>query len=205
MRALALVLALGAAMVLSSCSVDSVQSSDEMVAKSVYRHAGPTRLTLFTMISNSSGSGRHSALMVNGSQRVIFDPAGTFKHEKVAEQNDVIYGITPQIEDGYTRYHARETFHVLVQRIDVSPAVAEMALREIRAYGAVPAGKCALATSTVLSRVPGFTHIQTGWWPSKLSDQFAKIPGVTSQELYEYDSHDNSKVLREWDPTAVSQ
>lgn len=195
------ILALLGLLAVAACEAPPVvASSDEMVAKSIYRHSGPPRITLFTMINNGSGAGRHSSLMINGSQRVIFDPAGTFRHEHVAEQQDVIYGITPHIVDGYTRYHARETYHVLVQQVDVSAEVADMAIRATKAHGAVPGGRCAQSTSGVLAGLPGFEHIAPTWYPNALARQFAAIPGVTSRTLHEYDSDDNSKVLATWEP-----
>lgn len=39
------------------------------------------RISLYTMVNNESGAGAHSALVINASQRVIFDPTGTFKHD----------------------------------------------------------------------------------------------------------------------------
>lgn len=200
-----LVLAFFAAMVLTSCAGVRVWAPDDAVAKAAYRHEGPPRLTLFTMINNRTGAGAHTSLMINGSQRVIFDPAGSFKHETLPERNDVVFGITPPVADVYTRYHARKTYHVKVQELDVSPAVAEAAIRSVMSYGAVPSAMCARSTSSVLSGLPGFESIQTTWYPVKLADAFGKIPGVREQELYEYDSDDNSKVLREWNPNAVAR
>ncbi len=200
-----LVLALCAAIALAGCAGERVWAPDEKVAKAVYRHEGPARLTLFTMINNRSGAGAHTSLMINGSQRVIFDPAGSFKHETLPERNDVVFGITPQVADVYTRYHARKTYHVKVQELDVSPAVAEAALRAVMAHGAVPSAMCARSTSSILASLPGFENIQTTWYPVKLANEFGKVPGVREQELYEYDSDDNSKVLKEWNPNAVSR
>ena len=200
-----LVLVFCAAFALSGCAAQSVWAPDDAVARAVYRHDGPPRLTLFTMINNRTGAGAHTSLMINGSQRVIFDPAGSFKHETLPERNDVVFGIRPQVADVYTRYHARKTYRVKVQELDVSPAVAEAALRAVMSYGAVPSAMCARSTSTVLAGLPGFDNIQTTWYPVKLADQFGKIPGVREQELYEYDSDDNSKVLRQWNPNAVTR
>lgn len=200
-----LVLAFCAALTLAGCAGQKVWAPDEAVAKATYRHDGPPRLTLFTMINNRTGAGAHTSLMINGSQRVIFDPAGSFKHETLPERNDVVFGITPPVADVYTRYHARKTYRVKVQELDVSPQVAEAALRAVMSYGAVPSAMCARSTSTVLSGLPGFESIQTTWYPVKLADAFGRIPGVREQELYEYDSDDNSKVLREWNPNAVAR
>ena len=194
------VLLIIAALTLSACTGQKVWAPDEAVAKAAYRNDGPARLTLFTMINNKTGAGAHTALMINGSQRIIFDPAGSFKHKSVPERNDVIFGITPKVADIYTRYHARQTFRVQVQQIDVSPEVAEMAMREVMANGAVGKARCSISTSQIISRLPGFEQVKVTWFPRNLARQFGKIPGVTSQELYEYDSDDNSKLLAAWNP-----
>ena len=48
------------------------------VQRAAYRHNAPASLTLYTAISNNTGAGGHSGLLINGSQRVMFDPAGTW-------------------------------------------------------------------------------------------------------------------------------
>lgn len=194
-----LMLVLSAVTLLGGCAGESVWAPDEAVAKAAYRHDGPARLTLYTMLNNRSGSGAHTSLMINGSQRIIFDPAGSFKHPSIPERNDVVYGITPQIADVYTRYHARETYHVKVQELDVSPALAARAMQLVQSYGPVPSAQCSNSTSHVLAQLfPG--RVKQTWLPKKLAEDFGKLPGVTERELYEYDSDDNSKVLREWTP-----
>ena len=184
---------------LAGCGAESIISPEEFVREKAYRHDGPSRITLFTMINNKTGAGAHTSLMINGSQRVIWDPAGSFSHETIPERNDVVFGITPIVADIYTRYHARETFHVRVQELDVSPEVAEGIMRAAMSYGAAPRAQCALSTSTILSEFFPNT-IQRGWYPRKLADAFQTIPGVRSQTLREYDSDDNSRVLEDWDP-----
>jgi hypothetical protein len=189
---------------LSGCAAESVWAPDDVVQRSIYRHDGPPRLTLFTMINNNSGAGAHTSLMINGSQRVIFDPAGSFKHDSIPERNDVVFGVTPIVEDVYTRYHARESFRVKVQSLDVSPELAEAVMRAAMEYGAVPPAQCSLSTSTILANFfPG--QISRGWYPRKLADQFGEIPGVTTRELREYDSDDNTRVLEDWDPNRVAR
>ncbi len=194
------VLLIATAITLSACAEQKQSAPDVDVTKAAYRNDGPARLTLFTMINNKTGAGMHSSLMINASQRVIFDPAGSFRHESVPERNDVVFGVTPRMAEVYTRYHARLTYHVKVQQIDVSPEVAEMAMREVLANGAVGKARCANATSQIIARLPGFEHIRQTWFPVKLAKQFGEIPGVASRDLYEYDSADNSKVLAAWDP-----
>lgn len=166
-----------------------------------YRAEGPARLTLFTMVNNETGSGGHTSLMINASERVIWDPAGTVnKRRFIPEIDDVLYGITPAVEGWYTRAHARKTYHVVIQEIDVAPAVAEQALQLVKARGAVGNAQCSLSTSDILSQLPGFGSIRQTWFPVKLSEQFQTIPGVTRRALYEYDDADKDKALEAWDP-----
>ncbi|KNX43280.1 hypothetical protein ROTO_00690 [Roseovarius tolerans] len=194
-----LVLALGAMVCLAGCATETVWAPDDAVARAAYRHDGPPRLTVYTMINNNSGGGAHTSLMINGSQRVIFDPAGSFKHDTIPERNDVLFGITPPVEDVYTRYHARKTYHVQIQRLDVSPELAERAIQLVKANGPVPSAQCSLATSRILGELfPG--QIRSSWFPRKTAEDFGKIPGVTEEKLYEYDGDDNSNVLAAWDP-----
>jgi len=194
------VLAIVAALVLAGCSADSVWAPEEDVQRVRYRDPTPPRLTLFTMVSNETGAGGHTSLMVNGSQRVIFDPSGSFVHPAVPERNDVLFGITPKVADTYTRYHARKTWHVIVQEVDVAPEVAETALQLVQQNGAVPNAYCAHSTSGILRQLPGMSSIRQGMYPVKLAEQFRKVPGVREATLHEYDSDDNSKLLEEWNP-----
>lgn len=194
-----IVLALAAMLALGACAAPSVWATDEEVSRAAYRHDGPPRLTVFTMINNVSGGGAHTSMMINGAQRVIFDPAGSFAHETIPERNDVLFGITPEVADVYTRYHARATYHVQIQRLDVSPEQAEHAIRLIKSNGPVPSAQCSLATSRILAELfPG--QVRRSWFPRKTAADFGKIPGVTEEKLYEYDGDDNSNVLAAWDP-----
>jgi len=194
-----LMLALGAAAVLAGCAGDSAWTPMEDVARAAYVHDGPPQLTLYTMVNNNSGAGAHSSLMVNGSQRVIFDPAGSFRHEKLPERGDVLYGITPKVADVYTRYHARDTFRVKLQTLDVPPQLAERALQAVQSYGAVPSAQCSRSTSAILADLfPG--QVRQTWFPNRLAEDFGRLAGVSEQVLREYDDDDNRAVLREWVP-----
>jgi len=184
---------------------DAVYATDEMVAKNVYRHDGPPALTLFTVVSNRSGSGAHTALMVNGSQRVLFDPAGSFAHETIPERNDVIFGVTPAIKRLYVGAHARITFHVVEQTVVVSPEVAEAALRAVMENGAVPSAACARSTSAILRTLPGFEDISSTLFPKNLMQQFAKLPSVTTEKFFEDDDGDKAVALADYRPEVSAQ
>lgn len=189
---------------LAACAQE-VGDSPERIAQARYVHDGPPSLTLFTMINNRTGAGAHSSIMINASQRVIFDPAGSVVHKSIPERGDVLYGITPQVEDFYARAHARKSYHVVIQQAVVSPEVAEMALNRVMSNGPVANAQCALSTSTIISSLPGFQTIKPGWYPKKLMEQFGNLPGVKTQRLYEYDDDDKRVALRAYDEKLVAQ
>ena len=177
---------------LMGCAAKSEWASDEIVTRMVYREPGPSTLTLMTMISNRSGGGAHTSLMINASQRVIWDPAGTFKHPRIPERNDVIYGVNPEVFSIYKSAHARETYHVVMQEITVSPEVAEQAFEIARGLGAQSQAQCTASTSRLLSQLPGFSSIGSYLFPKKLMENLAKVPGVRTSKLFEEDAGDKA-------------
>jgi hypothetical protein len=168
---------------------------DADVAQARYVHNGPTSITLYTVLSTRDGSGAHAGLLVNGSQRVMFDPAGTWQHPRLPERNDVHFGMRPLMVDFYIDYHARETFDVIEQTILVSPEVAEAALRAVMTYGAVPKSQCTLAISSILRRLPGFEGLPSTWFPKTLMDAFGTMPNVKTRKITDNDTNDNHGVL----------
>ena len=152
-------------------------------------------LTLFTTRNVGSGNGAHSGLMVNAWERVLFDPAGTFGSPSLPERNDVIFGISPLVVEYYTGYHARTSYYVVEQRLEVSAAVAERAYREVLAYGAVPKANCTRAVARVLQRLPGLEQLSVSWFPDNLEAQFARLPGVVTIEHRETDADDRSDLV----------
>lgn len=190
---------------LASCTTKQPFADDAAVAAVAYREPGPATITLYTMIRNQTGSGGHSSLLINASERVIFDPAGSFYSDLVPERNDVLFGISPRIEQAYRSGHARSTYHVLSQTIEVTPEQAETAYRLALANGPTPRAFCASATSALLRSVPGFEGLKSTMYPTNLSQQFAKLPGVRESRYYEDDNPDlqtglaanNEKLLSE--------
>lgn len=166
----------------------------EIVSRS-YRDPGPSTLTLYTMINTRTGSGAHTSLMIGGSERVIFDPAGSFRADVVPIKDDVLYGITPAVEQAYRSSHARETHYARIQTIQVTPQQAEIALQLAKQTGPVAGAFCANSTSRLLQQVPGFEQIDVTFYPVKLSDQFGQIPGVVTEDYRENDDADLQKGL----------
>ncbi|QFS84272.1 hypothetical protein FIU97_16075 [Roseivivax sp. THAF40] len=176
-----------------------------MVAQAAYRHDGPPAITLYTMVSNNSGAGAHSSLMINGSERVIFDPAGSVRHSRLAEREDVLYGVTPEIARFYELAHARETYHVVVQRIEVSPEVAEQALQLARTNGRVAQAFCTMATSGLLRKLPGFEGVGQTFFPLALSKDFERLPGVETRRVYDNDGDDKTDAIQAFDQVVSAQ
>jgi len=190
-----LVLALCAVLALAACGAEPKWASDEAVASARYVHNGPPEITLFTVINNNSEAGAHTGLLINGSERIIFDPAGTWYHPALPERNDVHYGMSPRMVSYYIDYHARETFRMIEQRVTVTPGVAELVMARAKAYGAVPKAQCANAVSSILRGVPGFEGLPSTWYPNTLSDAFGALPGVTTRTILDDDADDNHGVL----------
>ncbi|KXF89461.1 hypothetical protein [Phaeobacter inhibens] len=176
---------------LTACAAQQQPNADDATLERVaYRHNGPPALTLYTMINNRTGKGAHTSLMVNASERVIFDPAGSFYADVVPERDDVLFGITPGVEKAYRGSHARSTHHVVVQRLEVTPEQAQRAYQLVRANGRVPGAFCANATVSILKQVPGFESLNVTFYPGNLSEQFGALPGVTTERYRENDSAD---------------
>lgn len=194
-----LVLSLALVAGLAGCAADDVWAPDDVVSRAVYSDPGPAKLTLFTMVNNANNRGLHTGLMISGSQRVIFDPAGSFSLDRVPERHDVHYGITPALVEVYVDYHARETYRVRIQEIEVSREVADMALRLAQERGPVYEGYCTRAVAQVLRQLPGFQDIDVTWFPGNLSEQFGNRPGVSVREIIDNDPDDNDNVLLQYE------
>ena len=170
-------------------------ASDASVAQARFVAGPPTSITLYTVLSTKNGSGAHAGLLINGSQRVMFDPAGTWQHPRLPERNDVHFGMTDKMVNFYIDYHARVTYDVVEQKLLVSPEVAEMVMRRAMEYGAVPKAQCALAISAVLRGVPGFESLPHTWFPKNLMEAFGQLPGVQMRRITDSDADKNYGVL----------
>lgn len=180
---------------LAACAADqSPDAAPEAVAAAAFREGGQKTLTVLTMVNNRTGSGGHTALVVKGSQTVIFDPAGSFRDPRLVERGDVLYGMTPGWIRAYKSAHARSTYHVVSQEIPVSDAQAEQALRLVMTNGSVPGAYCANATTGILAQVDGFSGIQRTFYPVNFMEQVATLPNVRTTKLYENDNGDRVDV-----------
>jgi len=172
---------------LSACA-KSVWAPDNAVTKASY---SPTSeqpsITLVTVINNRDGSGGHSALIINAHERVVFDPAGNWKNNLAPERNDFVYGMTPRVLQSFISFHARKAWHVVLQKVVVTPEIAEMVYNGAKNYGAVPSAFCSNSVTNILSKIPGFESVPHTFFPKKTMAAFAKLPGVKTSKVYEYD------------------
>ncbi len=170
-------------LVLAACGADNKWASDDAVARARYVDPGRPSITLFTSVNTRSNTGAHSGLLINGSQRVLWDPAGSFEQPSVPERKDVLYGITPVMLSYYVDFQGTAPFQVVEQTVYVTPEVAERAMQAAIAHGAVPKAECTRGILAVLDGVPGFEGLPDTWFPRALSKGFGKLPGVVERTL----------------------
>jgi hypothetical protein len=183
---------IGLPFALSACTSSKVWAPDDVVSQAIYREPGRHYITLYTMKKIRDDSGAHSALLINASQRVMFDPAGSWSQDVMPERNDVLFGVSPRLEQYYVSFHARITFYVIGQTVEVSEQVAEQALNSALVAGPVSQANCARVTSGLLRALPGFEAIDQTWFPNAIADDFAKLSGVATREYREEDADDKS-------------
>lgn len=173
-------------------------ASDSDIRKFSFTPEGPSELRLYTVVSKRSGSGAHSGLLISTSrERILFDPAGTFKLPFAPERNDVHYNMSPRALAVYIDYHARETYDVIEQRVTVTPAQAEQIAHLAKSYGAVPKAQCAVSINRILQQVPGFESMKVTYFPVATSQRFGMLPGVQTRTITDDDADKNHNVLIE--------
>lgn len=190
----ALLLALLLPAVLAACA-RSQRAPEAELARAAYRSGEPPSLALITVIRRDIGTGAHSALLIDGSQRVLFDPAGSWRHPRAPERDDLHVGIDDAVLDHFLDYHARITHRVVVQRFAVAPEVAEAARRAAEAHGPARGGFCARSISEILRRLPGFAELRPTFFPTRLMGQVARLTGAPALQLTDDDPADHSSML----------
>ncbi|WP_157966340.1 hypothetical protein [Oceanibium sediminis] len=174
----------------AACAVEEGASVQQIDAARAVTDKPPS-IAVVTMVKRRDNRAAHSALVINGSQQVIYDPAGSFSHPELVERGDILYGANDRLVDYYERYHARSAYFVHVQKFNVSPEVAEIALNRAQAQGPSPKMFCNIDTVAVLNEVPGFGGLKSSFFPEDLRRQIAQKPGVQNRYLYEEDHGKN--------------
>ncbi len=197
---LVMVLALS---VLGACGGQVIWASDTEIQAARHVHGGAPELTLVTIVHHQTGRGDHTALFINGRERVIFDPAGSWQLDSIPQRGDVHYGMTVDAGASFYLSHVRETHYAVVQRIVVTPEVAEQAKALAVAAGAVAPARCASTTSAILRQLPGFGGLRSTFFPHVLMRDFALLPGVQSVELHHDDPDIQARTRRVQAPLSL--
>ena len=184
-------LALLAAATLAGCEVYRAATPEEITQARYVSEASPS-VTLLSMVKNNSDRSAHAGLLINGSQQILYDPAGTFTHPDLPRKGDIHYGMTPRYVDYYERYHARFSHHVVAQTVPISRAAADQLIANAQAEGKVMKAHCALAVADVLQPVPPFQDVTRSFFPEYLREDFARMPGVTTTYVRESDVGKNA-------------
>ena len=164
-------------------SAEEVWAPDEAIAQATYVPDGPPSVTLITSINTRNNSGAHSALLIDGATRLLFDPAGPWHNPGIPERNDVLHGMSPAYLDAYLAFQSNGVFEVRMQTVEVTPEIAAQLQQAVTNYGAVSSAYCARSITEILSQTPGFESVSPQWYPMRAADQFAQIPGVSETYL----------------------
>ncbi len=182
--------ALAVVALLAGCEVYRPASPEE-IARARYVSPEPPSVTLFSMVNVASGRSAHSALLINGSEQVLYDPAGTFSHPDLPRAGDIHYGMTPRFVDYYKRYHARFSHFVEAQKVEVDRATADAVLARAKAEGKTMKMLCAGSVTGALQDIPPFDKVHRTLLPEGIRKDFSQIPGVEDSYVYETDSGKN--------------
>ena len=188
-------LALTAVASLAGCEVYKPACFDA-IERARYVSPEPPSVTLVSMVNSSSGRSAHSGLLINGSQQVLYDPAGTFTHPDLPRNGDIHYGMTPRYLDYYERYHARFSHFVEAQQVPISRAAADQLIANAQSEGKVMKAHCSLAIADVLQPVPPFESVTRSYFPEGLRADFAAMPGVRTSYVREVDVGKNQEWAR---------
>lgn len=186
-----ILLGAGSAM-LAACTKPDYPRASQAAADAAFYSAGPPYyIALENMVYTSNNNSEHTGLLINGSQRVLYDPAGSYYVKTRPRRNDIHYGMTDPWVKQYESFHARLGFHVVKQTKMVTREVADLAIRKSEEQGETYHMMCAVSVSKVLRQLPGFESIPQTMSPDRLMEAFAKLPGVTTEEIYEDDRGQN--------------
>ncbi len=177
-------------LIVSACEIYTPADPAE-IARARYVSPNPPSITLMSMVNNQTGRSEHSGLLINGSQQVLYDPAGTFTHPDLPRSGDIHYGMTPRFVDYYKRYHSRFGYFVESQEVPVTREAADQIFANAVARGQSFKMECALTTAVVLQGVHPFENVHWTLFPETLRRDFAAIPGVQTTYVRENDIGQN--------------
>ncbi len=171
---------------LSACT-DQTSASPEVIAANHFVSGEAPSLTIVNMKNVGSDASEHTGLLINGSEQVLFDPAGNYRHPRAPRAGDVHYGVTPTIFQSYKSFHARSDYYLTIQTLPLTLAQADALIARAQKQGATRQMFCAVTVADVLSDEPEFANMHRTMFPSAIERYFANYPGVTTTTFYESD------------------
>lgn len=184
MHRFGLILALISAALLANCTTKTRSDTDAQINAVRYQAPGPAKIGLVTSINSKNGSGAHSALVISGRERVVFDPAGSWHNPGVAERSDVLYGMNDAKLGGYFAFQGNYPFYMVYQELDVTPEIAAKAQAWAEAQPDAIQATCALNVSQLLRHL-GFTQVNQSYFPKNISRDFQNVPGVRTRLVFD--------------------
>lgn len=167
----------------AACAPAGEWAPENVVASARHVSDRPAEITLITVVNTRSNAGDHSALIINGDHRILYDPAGSWFNRHAPQRNDVHYGMSSQLERIYLDYHARDTHHVIAQTLPLTPEQADAAMQAAKAQSPAAAGQCAARTSAVLRQIPGLEGVGNTFFPRTLMNRLEDVPGVVTRRI----------------------
>ena len=174
---------------LVACTADHKWASDAEVARAHYVDPNPPYITLFTSINTRTSAGVHSALLINGTERVLYDPAGSWELPAAPEREDLHYGMTPPVLASYADFQGTAPFQLVQQTIFVTPEVAEQIKQAAIAHGSANKAACTNAMGQILHTIPAFAALPSTLFPKKMSVAFGQLPGVQTRVVTSLDGN----------------
>lgn len=170
------------ALALAGCTPPNPPNATaETVRRSAFVSGAEPSITLLTVRDVRSDGGAHTALLIDGTQRVLWDPAGSFVHPDVPEVGDVLFGVSPLVDKVYTDYHVRPEYYMIRQRKRVDARTADRLIALARSGGRASHATCAITTSRLL-REAGI-DVRRTFFPRALMTSFGELPGVTTRRI----------------------
>ncbi len=170
---------------------DQTAARPEIIAANHFVSGEPPSLTIVNMKNVGSGASEHTGLLINGSEQVLFDPAGNFRHPRSPRAGDVHYGVTPVIFQAYNSFHARSDYYLTIQKLPMTLAQADALIARAQAQGPTRQMFCADTVASVLQDMPQFADVRRTMFPSAIERYFAQYPGVSTTTFYESDEGKN--------------
>lgn len=186
MRVFRGILALTAIWALVACT-DKTAARPEIIASSHFVSGEAPSLTIVNMKNVGSDASEHTGLLINGSEQVLYDAAGNFRHPRAPRTGDVHYGITPTIFQAYKSFHARSDYYLTIQTLPLTLAQADALIARAQVQGPTRQMFCANSTASVLQVLPAFADINRTMFPSAIERYFDRYPGVSTTTFYESD------------------